>query len=149
MVYFYRTAHFFSVNRKNNLFWYILGSMYIYIYKLITEFLLGYEIPAATKIGKDFIIDHGYGVVINKHCIIGDNFRIKHGVTIGCKTMPDGSQGASPTIGNNVDIGANAVIIGDVEVGDNVKIGAGAVVVKTVPSNCLVVGNPGRIIELF
>ncbi|MBQ8019953.1 MAG: serine acetyltransferase, partial [Paludibacteraceae bacterium] len=52
-----------------------------------------------------------------------------------------------PTIGNNVSIGANATIIGDITIGDNVIIGAGAVVVKDVPQYSVVVGNPARVIK--
>lgn len=63
---------------------------------------------------------------------------------MGNKT--DGS-GDIPTIGNNVFVGANVVIIGNITIGDNVIIGAGAVVTKNVPSNCIVVGNPARVLK--
>ena len=52
-----------------------------------------------------------------------------------------------PTIGNNVKICAGAIVIGDVHIGDNSTIGAGAIVLKDVPDNCIVVGNPARIIK--
>ena len=64
--------------------------------------------------------------------------------TIGNKR--DGRNDLIPTIGDNVVMGANVCIIGDVVIGDNVIIGAGSVVVNDVPSNCVVVGNPARII---
>ena len=64
-----------------------------------------------------------------------------HNVTIG-KTHK-----GVPWIGNNVTIGANAVIVGPVYVGNNVTIGAGSVVVKDVPDNACVAGNPARIIS--
>ena len=54
---------------------------------------------------------------------------------------------ACPTIGNNVTLGANVTIIGDVKIGDNCIIGAGAVVVKDVPADSIVVGNPGKVIS--
>lgn len=68
--------------------------------------------------------------------------------------MPDGSikkniaGNCAPTIGDNVTIGANAVIIGDIMIGNNVTIGAGAVVTKSIPDNCIVVGNPARVIKV-
>lgn len=135
MVIMYRAANMASRKRRKSIFHKIWASPILLLYRLITEFLFGYEIPAAATIGKGLFIDHGYGIVINKNCIIGENCRIKHGVTIGCKTLPDGSQGPSPQIGDNVDIGANAIVLGGITIGDNAKIGAGAIVTKNVPSN--------------
>ena len=60
--------------------------------------------------------------------------------------LKDGSDSKSPIIGNNVEIGSNACIIGDIKIGNNTKIGAGTIVIKDVPDNCIVVGNPARII---
>jgi putative colanic acid biosynthesis acetyltransferase WcaB len=113
----------------------------------LTEFLFGYEIPAATNIGKGLFVDHGYGIVINKHAVIGNFCRIKHGVTIGCKTNLDGSQGPSPRIGNYVDIGAHAIIIGGISIGDNVRIGAGAIVTKDIPPNSVVRGTSAAVFQ--
>lgn len=76
---------------------------------------------------------------------IGRNFSFRHNTTIGNKI--DGRNDLIPTIGNNVILGANVIIIGDVYIGDNVIIGAGCVVTKDVPDNCVVVGNPMRIIR--
>ena len=55
--------------------------------------------------------------------------------------------GNAPIIGDNVNIGSNTCIIGEITIGDNVVIGAGSVVVKDVPSNVVIVGNPARIIK--
>lgn len=111
-------------------------------YRFITEICLGYELPAATRVGQRLTIHHGYGIVINKNTRIGDDVQIRQHVTIGSKTLPDGSQSESPVIGDRVEIGAGAIIIGDVSIGDDVKIGAGAVVVRSVQSWDIVVGNP-------
>lgn len=54
-----------------------------------------------------------------------------------------------PIIGNNVNLGANVVIIGNIHIGDNVIVGAGSVVVKDIPDNCIVAGNPARIIRFY
>lgn len=137
MIASYRLANFASRARKKSFLNNIWAVPILIVYRILNEIIFGYEIPAATTIGSNLFIDHGYGIVINKNSIIGDNVRLKHMVTIGCKTMPDGSQGRSPRIGNNVDIGANAKIIGDIVIGDNVKIGAGAVITKDIPSNSI------------
>jgi putative colanic acid biosynthesis acetyltransferase WcaB len=86
-------------------------------------------------------------LIINQDVIIGNNCVLRNSVTIGHKKLPDGTFTACPRIGNNVDIGANVAIIGDITIGDNVVIGAGSVVVKSVPSNCTVVGNPARVLD--
>lgn len=139
MVGAYRVANFSSRKKRELKYHLVWAAPVLILYRFFTELIFGYEIPAATEIGKGFLIDHGYGLVINKHTRIGDYFRVKHGVTIGCKTLPCGGQGPSPKIGDNVDVGANAMIIGDVNIGSHVKIGAGAIVTKDVPSYCVVV----------
>ncbi|MBP3214299.1 MAG: hypothetical protein J6M19_05630 [Bacteroidaceae bacterium] len=72
---------------------------------------------------------------------IGRRFKTKHLVTIG------NNRGGNPTIGNNVFIGAGAVVCGSITIGDNVQIGANAVVMKDVPPNCTVIGNPAIIVR--
>lgn len=83
---------------------------------------------------------HGIGTQINAASRIGDNCTVLHNVTIG------GGHGGAPTLGNNVFVGAGALIIGGVKIGDNVNIGAGAIVVTDVPSNSTVVCEKARII---
>lgn len=83
---------------------------------------------------------HGFGTVLNSNIKIGDNCTILHNVTIGAGNM------GVPTIGNNVYIGAGAIIIGGITIGDNVKIGAGAIVVTNVPSNTTVVSDKAKLI---
>ncbi|MGV3509606.1 MAG: serine acetyltransferase [Sphingobacteriaceae bacterium] len=111
------------------------------------EWFLCIEIPRKLKAGKGLILYHGQALVINQATIIGENCILRNSTTIGHKQLADGSFSKCPRIGNNVDIGANVCIIGDVTIGDNVKIGAGAVVVKDIPDNCIAVGNPARIIN--
>lgn len=84
---------------------------------------------------------HPYATIINAKTI-GSSLYINHLVTIGEK------DGKKPVIGNNVEIHANASVIGGITIGDNVIIGAGAVVVKDVPSNAVVAGNPAKIIKI-
>jgi serine O-acetyltransferase len=84
------------------------------------------------------------GVVIGETSKVGDDVTIYQYVTLGGTGKDKGKR--HPTIGNNVVIGAGAIVLGPITIGDNVRIGAGAVVIKMVPENSTVVGNPGRIV---
>lgn len=94
--------------------------------------------------GGAFVLNHPYSTIINAKRI-GRNFTCCHLTTIGNGKYGDNSE--LPEIGDNVSLGANVTIVGGVHVGDNVVVGAGSVVVKDVPSNCVVVGNPARIVK--
>ena len=110
----------------------------------IARFLTGIEIHPGAAIGKGFFIDHGMGVVIGETAIIGDDVLLYQGVTLGGTGKECGKR--HPTVGNNVVVGAGAKVLGNIEIGNNVRIGAGSVVLRGVPSNCTVVGVPGRIV---
>lgn len=136
-----RFLYFLHNNRYyRSLFYYRIGA--------IASLLIGWWRPGdryfiiskTTKIGKGFWLAHPYCTVINAESI-GDNFRCIHLTTIG------DSGGKRPVLGNNVDIGANVTIVGDVHIGDNVTIGAGSVVVRDIPSNSIAVGVPAKVIK--
>jgi serine O-acetyltransferase len=93
-----------------------------------------------TQLGGGVILAHPYSSIINAKKI-GKNLYINQLVTIG------ESNGKLPTLGNNVKLYTNCTVLGDITIGDNVIVGAGAVVVKSIPDNCVVVGNPARIIK--
>lgn len=105
----------------------------------------GIEIHPGATIGKYLFIDHGTGVVIGETTIIGNNVTMFQGVTLGGTGKEKGKR--HPTIGNNVFIGSGAKILGNIKIGDHVKIGANAVVLKDVEANTTVVGIPGKIVK--
>ncbi|REG87727.1 serine O-acetyltransferase [Winogradskyella sediminis] len=102
-----------------------------------------FKIFKSTNIKGGLFCFHPYASVINAKSI-GRNFEFRNGLTIGNKSNDNSYL---PVIGNNVTVGAQVVIIGDIEIGDNVVIGAGSVVVKSFPSNCVIAGNPAKIIK--
>ncbi|KYC39315.1 transferase [Scytonema hofmannii PCC 7110] len=125
-----------------------ISKFYAGIYLFIVDWILGVELPWDTQVGKKIKLHHARGLVINRETIIGNNCILRHSTTIGNKKLLDGSISGSPKIGNNVDIGANVVILGEITIGDNAVIGAGSVVVKDVPKNAVVAGNPAKIIRM-
>ena len=91
------------------------------------------------------MIDHGTGIVIGQTAIIGDNCLIYQGVTLGMTGKHGGKR--HPTVGNNVMIGAGAIILGDITIGDDVRVAAGAVVIHDVAPHMTVAGNPARVVR--
>ncbi|MDD3725916.1 MAG: serine O-acetyltransferase [Candidatus Ratteibacteria bacterium] len=110
----------------------------------ISRFLTGIEIHPGAVIGRRFFIDHGMGVVIGETAEIGDDVLLYQGVVLGGTSTEKKKR--HPTIGNNVVIGAGAIVLGAIKIGDNSRIGAGSVVIKDVPPCSTVVGVPGRIV---
>ena len=104
------------------------------------------EIHPNARIGKRFFIDHGCGVVIGETTEIGDDCSVYQGVTLGGNVFTKGVK-RHPTLANNVTIGAGAKVLGAVLIGENSQVGANAVVVKDVPANSIVVGIPARLLK--
>jgi serine O-acetyltransferase len=102
----------------------------------------GVEIHPRAKVGADFFIDHGSGVVIGETAEIGDRVTLYQGVTLGGTGFQRGKR--HPTVGDNVTIGSGAKLLGPINVGHGAKIGANTVVVEDVPARSTVVGNPGH-----
>ncbi len=111
---------------------------------ILNRFLTGIEIHQAARIGPAFFIDHGMGVVIGETTIIGQNCMLFHQVTLGGTGKETGKR--HPTLKDNVVIGAGAKILGNITLGNNVYVGANSVVLKDVPDNSTVVGVPGRVV---
>lgn len=115
------------------------------ILKNINRIIFACDISYKAEIKGKLTLPHqGLGVVIGDGVVIGNNAVIRQNVTIGGKTVDGIYQ--YPTLGNDVMVGAGAVIIGKVIIGNNVRIGANAVVLEDVPDNMTVVGIPGKII---
>lgn len=104
--------------------------------------ITGIEIHPAARIGDDFFIDHGSGVVVGETAEIGNRVTLYQGVTLGGTGFARGKR--HPTVGDNVTVGSGAKLLGPIEVGHGAKIGANTVVIKDVPPNSTVVGNPGH-----
>jgi serine O-acetyltransferase len=102
----------------------------------------GIEIHPRARIGAEFFIDHGSGVVIGETAEVGDRVTLYQGVTLGGTGFQRGKR--HPTIGDNVTIGSGAKLLGPISVGHGAKIGANTVVVEDVPARATVVGNPGH-----
>ncbi|HVD39616.1 MAG TPA: serine O-acetyltransferase [Solirubrobacterales bacterium] len=112
----------------------------------LTRAVTGIEIHPAARIGSEFFIDHGSGVVIGETAVIGNCVTLYQGVTLGGTGFQRGKR--HPTLGNNVTVGSGAKLLGPVAVGDGAKIGANTVVVEDVPPAATVVGNPGHPVKL-
>lgn len=105
----------------------------------------GIQIPARTNIGEGFYIGHFGRLIINPEAVIGKNVNVATGVTIGRENR--GKREGSPTVGDCVWIGTNAVVVGKITIGDDVLIAPGAFVNFDVPPHSIVVGNPAKIIS--
>jgi len=108
----------------------------------LSRAITGVEIHPAARIGPEFFIDHGSGVVVGETAEIGERVTLYQGVTLGGTGFQRGKR--HPTLGNNVTVGSGAKLLGPIAVGDGAKIGANTVVVEDVPPSSTVVGNPGH-----
>ena len=106
----------------------------------------GVEIHPAAKIGEDFFIDHGSGVVIGETAEIGCCVTIYQGVTLGGTGVQRGKR--HPTLESFVTVGSGAKLLGPITVGQGAKIGANTVVIDDVPPSSTVVGNPGHTVRV-
>lgn len=120
---------------------------YLVFYRLFVEWLLGIELPPRLMVGYGLRLYHGQSLVVNNRAIIGKRCILRNSVTIGVKITSPDFNGGAPIIGDDVDIGAGAIIIGPITIGSGAIVGAGAVIVKNVPENAVVVGNPGKVIK--
>ncbi|KRR27887.1 serine acetyltransferase [Bradyrhizobium lablabi] len=112
--------------------------IYKVLYKII-QIITGIELPCEAIVGRNFVIDHFGGIIVSGYARFGDNCRIRNGVVVGLQRV---EEPVAPVIGNNVDIGAGAKLLGPIKIGDNSIIGANAVVIEDVPENSIAIGVP-------
>ena len=115
------------------------------LYKVLFKFMqiiTGIELPCEAIVGRNFVIDHFGGIIVSGYARFGDNCRIRNGVVVGLRRV---EEPYAPVIGNNVDIGAGAKLLGRIKIGDNSIIGANAVVLDDVPENSIAIGVPATI----
>ena len=115
-----------------------LSLVYRVMYKLI-QVVTGVELPCEVEVGRNFVIDHFGGIIISGYAKFGDDCRLRNGVVVGLRRV---DERCAPVIGNNVDIGTGAKLLGGIRIGDNVAIGANAVVLIDVPNNSIAFGVP-------
>lgn len=126
----------------------ILRAPFSILYRRMFRFVrnrYGIELPYSVSLGRRVVIEHQSGIVIHGNSVIGDDCILRQGVTLGNRTLerPDDA----PTLGQGVNVGAGAKILGNVHVGDRASIGANAVVLSDVEANALAVGIPARMID--
>jgi serine O-acetyltransferase len=131
-----RKAAMYRRNSLPGIFYRLLLRKYSYKY--------GFQIPVSTQIGKGLYIGHFGTIIVNRRAKIGSNCNIGPGVTIGQENR--GKRKGCPTIHDNVWIGINSVIVGNIEIGSNVLISPSSFVNFDVPENSIIIGNPGKII---
>jgi serine O-acetyltransferase len=117
------------------------SALYHVLYKLV-QVVTGIELPCEAVVGRNFVIDHFGGIIVSGYAKFGDNCRIRTGVVVGLQRV---EEKCAPIIGDNVDIGAGAKLLGPIRIGNNVLIGANAVVLCDVPDNSIAVGVPAVI----
>lgn len=122
-----------------------LRKIFSFFYKIAYKFvqiITGIELPCEAEVGDNFIIDHFGGIVISGYAKFGHNCRIRNGVVVGLKNV---NTPIAPHIGNDVDIGAGAKVLGAIKIGNRVTIGANAVVLQDIPDDSIAVGIPAII----
>lgn len=138
----YRFGHL-RYRFQSKLVRYPLWALHVVLSKL-AEMLCGVTIGVSAKIGRRLVIEHSGAIVVHGNAVLGDDCIIRQGVTIGNRYMDKPFD--APVIGHRVNIGAGAKILGAVRIGDDAEIGANAVVLKDVPAGAVAVGVPARII---
>jgi serine acetyltransferase len=116
-------------------------------YTVLVNWILGVELPPETEVGPGLCLMHPQAIIINRDVRIGARCMVRASTTLGNKIDRQGRDLGSPVIGDDVEFGVGAIVIGPVRVASGARVGAGAVVVHDVPSGAVVVGNPARVVS--
>ena len=135
--YCYKKIRFFPFN--------FIAKMLMILWQKGIEITTGISIPATVSIGHSFYIGHFGGIILNANCVIGNNCNISQGVTIGVSGL--GEKRGVPKLGNNVYIGANAVLVGKILVNDNVLIAACSLINSDVEQDAVMLGVPAKVVS--
>ncbi len=122
-----------------------LRKVFSFVYKVLykwVQVLTGIELPCEAQIGSNFVIDQFGGIIISGYARFGDNCRIRNGVVVGLRRI---DEPIAPRMGDNLDMGACAKLLGPITIGNNVIVGANAVVICDVPNGSIAVGVPAVI----
>ena len=128
-------------NRVLKKLWYIPNI----IGRKVIEITCGIMLPESAAIGRRLTIEHFGGIIVHGAATIGDDCTLRQGVTLGNKNHDRPHD--APRLGNRVDIGAGAKLLGAITIGDDVVVGANSVVTRDVPAGAVVAGMPARIIN--
>ena len=120
-----------------------LSILYRSLYRKIRN-TYGIDLPYSVKLGRRVVIEHQSAIIIHGNCTIGDDCIIRQGVTLGNRYLDKPLE--SPQLGDRVNVGAGAKILGKVNLGDDVNIGANAVVLSDIPAGQTAVGIPAKMI---
>lgn len=138
----YPGFHAVLLHRLTHVLWRLHLKLIARFLANIVRMLTGIEIHPAAMIGDHCFIDHGAGVVIGETAIIGKRCTIYQGVTLGGMSIQKGKR--HPTLGDDVVVGAGAMLLGPITVGDRARIGANAVLLEDAPADAVMVGIPAR-----
>lgn len=141
----YRAGSWCVTNRKK------IGPLSKVLLPLLTlcqkgvEIMTGIDIPFTARIGRGLYIGHFGQIILSTRTIMGEFCNLSQGVTIG--QAGRGAEQNVPIFGDRVYIGPGAKIFGKVIIGNDVAIGANAVVTRDLPDNAVAVGIPAKILN--
>jgi serine O-acetyltransferase len=142
----YPGVHAIILHRLANRLWLAKWRYPARLISYLSRVFTNIDIHPGATIGQRFFIDHGAGVVIGETAIVGDGVTLYHGVTLGGTSWNKGKR--HPTLGNGVMVGAGAKILGPITLHDRVRVGANSVVIQDVEPGCTVVGIPGKVVQV-
>lgn len=124
----------------------VVGAVHGIVNKVLIRNLYGVEVSRTTVIGRRLRIGHHQGVVLGNAAVIGDDCLVRQGLTLG-QSNDQGRVNDQPVVGDRVEFGAGAVVVGPVRIGDDARIGPGAVVTRSIPAGATAFAPPARILR--